>query len=113
MPALNQDSFNEKLKVKSFELTTLIRHQENPGIQSAAMHIEENKRRLVSSNLVKNDSIEYLENFNTDGIVNKYLELYNKNPLQIKYLSYLNQVVHEFNLYIRTKIHNIDQESNL
>ena len=79
MPALNQDSFNEKLKVKSFELTTLIRHQENPGIQSAAMHIEENKRRLVSSNLVKNDSIEYLENFNTDGIVNKYLELYNKN----------------------------------
>jgi len=113
MPALNQDSFNEKLKVKSFELTTLIRHQENPGIQSAAMHIEENKRRLVSSNLVKNDSIEYLQNFDTDAIVDKYLELYKKNPLQIKYLSYLNQVVHEFNLYIRTKIHNIDPRVKL
>ena len=76
------------------------------------MHIEENKRRLVSSNLVKMTDRTFRK-FNTDGIVNKYLELYNKNPLQIKYLSYLNQVVHELIYIFALKSSNIDPRVKL
>lgn len=113
MPALDERSFSDKLKVKKFELTTLIRHQENPGIQSSAIELEENKRKLTYDSFNNNESIEFINSSKTDEIVNTYLTMYKSNPLQIKYLSYFNQSVHEFNLYIRTKIHNIEPRIKL
>jgi len=113
MPALENSSFDEQFKVKQFELTTLIRHQSNPGIHRAALAIEDNANKIISENFIDNESIKVFQNPDNEEIVDVFLKLYKKNPLQIKYLSFLNQLVHEFNLFIRTRIHNIDPRIKL
>ena len=42
------------------------------------------------------------------NIMKKYLSTYEKNPHETKYISFNNQVAHEFNLLARNAIHNID-----
>tara|TARA_B100001250_G_C19813686_1_gene797070 strand:+ start:1948 stop:3444 length:1497 start_codon:yes stop_codon:yes gene_type:complete len=111
MPAFDKKALEKfKFKVDSFQLTTLIRHQESTEIQTVASILDENSNQpgieKIESKKFNPEKIAILDAESIEDIAGTYLEYYKKNPLQIKYINYLNQLVHEFNIYIRTKIFN-------
>lgn len=110
-PALKEETF-EKLgfKVISHNLTSYLRHSDSKDIQTVARILDEhpNKKgiQLIKELNLSNDNVEILPSNDIDIVSDKFLDLFKLNPLQIKYLNYKNQFVHEFNLYIRSKIYN-------
>tara|TARA_B110000008_G_C16977124_1_gene566328 strand:- start:5618 stop:7114 length:1497 start_codon:yes stop_codon:yes gene_type:complete len=110
-PALDSQALKKiGYEVKVAKLTTLIRHKDSTLIQKYATDLEISSGKILPGMKEEADSleeIEFLDSQNIDDIANTFLNLYNQNPFSVKFISYVNQSVHEFNMYIRTKIHNL------
>lgn len=110
-PALDYKKFEEiGYNVEVAKLTTLIRHKDSTLIQKYAMELEKSSGKILPGMKEESESLdelEFLDNQNIEDIADTFINLYKKNPLSVKYISYINQSVHEFNMYIRTKIHEL------
>lgn len=104
MPALDNEKLSAlNFKVVDFSLNTLHRHKDSTDIHKVAEYIEEN--RHIPSNINEYKNVNILNSNSIEEIADEYLKSYNENPYQTKYITYLNQLVHEFNIYIRTLIY--------
>ena len=109
-PALDSESFLPiTSRVKSFTLVDLHRHKDSKDIQILGQTLEsnDNLNEINIENLSK-DNVEIIHDQSMSNIMKKYLSTYEKNPHETKYISFNNQVAHEFNLLARNAIHNID-----
>ena len=106
-PALKEETFTKLgFKTKSFKLTSNLRHKNSSDIQKVARILDKHPNQIgvdeIQSLGLSDENVEILESNSIDFIAQRFLELFEQNPLQIKYISYKNQFVHEFNLFIRT-----------
>ena len=96
-------------RVKSFKLVDFHRPKDSKDIQILGQTLEsnDNLNEINIENLSK-DNVEIIHDQSMSNIMKKYLSTYEKNPHETKYISFNNQVAHEFNLLARNAIHNID-----
>ena len=107
-PALDKSTFVDVgYSVTTAELTTLIRHKGNEIIQDIANELERNpnKKGLEHLRKMNYDKTQFeIIPKDVDKIEHKFVEYFQKNPLETKYINYTNQFVHEFNMLIRPKL---------
>ena len=109
-PALDSDVFlNFTQKVEEFDLLELHRHKDSKDIHNLASELEtiNSFDDLKLDNYSKNN-IEILYDNSVSNLIKKYLDSFKKNPFQTKYITFNNQVAHEFNILVRNAIYNIN-----
>tara|TARA_B100000902_G_C27276527_1_gene899158 strand:- start:278 stop:1816 length:1539 start_codon:yes stop_codon:yes gene_type:complete len=109
-PALDK-SVLEKLtkRVKHFDLSELHRHKYSEDIHELAKNLETtNNINDLDIDSFSKENVEIIENNTIDNLMTKYLSSFKKNPHQTKYISFNNQVAHEFNILARNAIHSIN-----
>ena len=96
-PALDKRTFEEVgYNVTTAELTTLIRHKGNEIIQDIANELERNpnKKGLEHLRKMNYDKTQFeIIPKDVDKIEQKFVEYFQKNPLETKYINYTNQFV--------------------
>ena len=114
MYALDKESLMKKFKVKEGHLTSLIRHEKSEGIHRVAKEIESIQGKvycdlisLDNQNVFCVDTSKASAGERLDLLSELFMEKYSQNPFQIKYVNFTNQYVHDFNLYVRAKIHDV------
>lgn len=109
-PALDKQAFEKlTLKIKQFNLSELHRHKHSKAIHDLAEVLETtNNISYLDYDRFSKDNVEFIEDNRIDKILDKYISSFQKNPYQTKYISFNNQVAHEFNILARNAIHGIN-----
>ena len=109
-PALDKVPFEKLTKrVKQFNLSELHRHKHSEDIHELAKDLEKvNNINDLHLDSFSKDNVEIIEDNSIDNLMTRYLSSFKKNPFQTKYISFNNQVAHEFNILARNAIHSIN-----
>jgi len=109
-PALDKNSFISLTnRVREFKLLELHRHKDSGDIHKLAKELEGiNNLADFELEAFSNENVEILKNNSINNLIEKYLESFYKNPFQTKYITFNNQVAHEFNILVRNAIHGIN-----
>ena len=110
-PALNQKMISKlNLNVKELNLKMLHRHKYSEDIHKLGFDLENitnNNIKELDFNDYSEKNVSVMEDNSMKNIIESFKETFMSSPYQTKYVTYNNQIAHEFNILFRSQIHDV------
>ena len=111
-PALNNRMISKlNLIVKEFNLETLHRHKNSKDIHKLGFDLEDlnnNNIKELDFNDYSKTNVSFMEENSMKNIIESFHKIFKSSPYETKYITYNNQIAHEFNILFRSQLHDVN-----